>query len=146
MATSDVEALIQGRASAQQHAYTTANVDKLMTFYTKDVDFTDVAMGAFNLNYDALRGFYEAMYNQVHDMTITNTSVSGTTPELVTWEMDLGFTLTTDSAELGLKTGEKVLAKGVQVQHWGEVTDNGSGEKAWKIWKESDYFIVVKKE
>ena len=103
-------------------------------------------MGAFNLNYDALRGFYEAMYNQVHDMIITNTSVSGTTPELVTWEMDLGFTLTTDSAELGLKTGEKVLAKGVQVQHWGEVTDKGSGEKAWKIWKESDYFIVVKKE
>ena len=54
MATSDVEALIQGRASAQQHAYTTANVDKLMTFYTKDVDFTDVgkytpirSLGAF---------------------------------------------------------------------------------------------------
>ncbi len=42
MANSDVKTLINDRASAQHHAYTTANVDKLMSFYTKDVDFSDV--------------------------------------------------------------------------------------------------------
>ena len=77
-------------------------------------------------------------------MTITNTTVSGTSPELVTWEMDLGFTLTSDSAEMGLKAGETILMKGVQVQHWCEDAE-GSGEKAWRIYKEMDYFIPSKK-
>ncbi len=101
-------------------------------------------MGAFNLNYDHLRAFYDGMYKQVRDMTIANTTVSGTSPELVTWEMDLGFTLISDSAEMALKAGETILMKGVQVQHWREYTE-GSGEQTWKIYKEMDYFIVSKK-
>lgn len=95
------------------------------------------------MDYVSLRAFNEAMYIQVRDMTITNTTVSGTGPELVTWEMDLGFTLNSDSTELGLKAGEKVLMKGVQVQHWRE--EEEGGEKVWRIWKEGDYFITSKR-
>jgi len=48
-------------------------------------------------------------------------------------EMNLGFILTVDSEELGLKAGQKIPTKGVALQHWREETDEGSGKKVWKI-------------
>jgi ketosteroid isomerase-like protein len=95
-------------------------------------------MSAYNLNRTSLRGFYDIMYGALHSITITNITVTGSSPDFVTWEMDLGFVMKADDEHLGLKAGAKVLMKGVAVQWWRKE------EGEWKIWKERDYFIVKK--
>jgi hypothetical protein len=95
-------------------------------------------MSAYNLNHTSLRGFYDMMYGALHSMTITNVTVTGNSPDFVTWEMDLGFVMKGDDEHLGLKAGAKVLMRGAALQWWRE--EDGK----WKIWKERDYFIVQK--
>ena len=95
-------------------------------------------MSAYDLNYSSLRDFYSTMFSMLHSMTITNVTISGTSPDFVTWEMDLGFVMKVDDEHLGLKAGQKVLMKGAAVQWWREE------EGKWQIWKERDYFIVKK--
>jgi hypothetical protein len=95
-------------------------------------------MSAYNLNRTSLRGFYDMMYGAPHSITITNITVTGSSPDFVTWEMDLGFVMKADDEHLGLKASAKVLMKGVAVQWWRKE------EGQWKFWKERDYFIVKK--
>lgn len=95
-------------------------------------------MSVYNLNYTALHDFYSMMYSVLHSITITNVTVSGTSPDFVSWEMDLGFVMKADNEHLGFKAGEKALMKGTALQWWREE------EGKWKIWKERDYFIVKK--
>ena len=73
-------------------------------------------MSAYNLSHASLRGFHDMMYGAPHSMTITNITVTGSSPHFVTWEMDLGFVMAADGEYLGLKAGAKVLMKGVAVQ------------------------------
>jgi len=73
-------------------------------------------MSAYNLSHASLRGFYDMMYGALHSMTITNVTVTGSSPDFVTWEMDLGFVMAADDEYLGLKAGAKVLTTGVAVQ------------------------------
>jgi hypothetical protein len=42
MGGNDIQTLIEQRASALADAFTSQDVDKLMTFFTKDVDFSDI--------------------------------------------------------------------------------------------------------
>jgi hypothetical protein len=95
-------------------------------------------MSAYNLNHASLRSFYTSMYTLCTDITITNVTVSGPTPDFVAWEMDLGFVMKTDDEHLGLQAGQKVLMQGVAVQWW------RLEDAQWKIWKERDYFTVKK--
>jgi hypothetical protein len=99
-----------------------------------------IAMSAYNLNYTSLRGFYESMYGNLHSMTITNVTVSGSTPDFVTWEMEIGFVMKVDDEHLGVKKDQKIVMKGAILQWWREE----DGE--WKIWKERDYFVIKSKE
>ena len=99
-----------------------------------------IAMSAYNLNNTSLRGFYEMMYGNLHSMTIVNVTVSGSTPDFVTWEMDIGFVMKVDDEHLGVKKDQKIVMKGVALQWWREE----DGE--WKIWKERDYFMIKSKE
>ena len=98
-------------------------------------------MSAYNLNRTALRGFYDMMFQVTSGMTITDVTVSGSAPDFVTWEMDLGFVMKADDEHLGLQAGQKVLMRGVAVQWWRKEGEEGG---AWKIWKERDYFVVKK--
>lgn len=177
MGSDDVKTLIEKRASALADAFTSEDVQKLMSFFSKDVDFSDIgtpptkypqrmplprflafpwhskpssssptfanksiAMSAYSLNNTSLRGFYESMYGNLHSMTITNVTVSGSTPDFVTWEMDIGFVMKVDGEHLGVKKDQKIVMKGVALQWWREE----DGE--WKIWKERDYFVIKSKE
>jgi hypothetical protein len=97
-------------------------------------------MSAYNLNHTSLRGFYGMMYENLHSMTITNVTVSGSTPDFVTWEMDIGFVMKVDDEHLGVKKDQKIVMRGAALQWWRE----GDGE--WKIWKERDYFMIKSKE
>ena len=76
-------------------------------------------------------------------MTLSNINLNSTSPALVAMEMDLDFSLTVDSKELGRKKRRKVKMRGVALQHWREEEDNE--KKKWRIWKEADYFFVVDK-
>ena len=42
MGSGDVKTLIEKRASALADAFTSEDVQKLMSFYSKDVDFSDI--------------------------------------------------------------------------------------------------------
>ena len=75
------------------------------------------------------------MYSKVKDIIISRTTTSGSTPEFVTWEMDLSFVAKSDEDLLGIKEGQKAVMRGVCVQHWREEMGK------WKIWKEADNFI-----
>jgi hypothetical protein len=97
-------------------------------------------MSAYNLNHTSLRGFYEMMYGNLHSMTITNVTVSGSTPDFVTWEMDIGFVMKVDDEHLGVKKDQKIVMKGAALQWWREE------DREWKIWKERDYFMIKSKE
>jgi hypothetical protein len=46
MGVDDVKTLIEQRASALAAAYTSEDMDKLMSFFSKDVDFSDVGKPA----------------------------------------------------------------------------------------------------
>ena len=70
-------------------------------------------------------------------------SVMSGSPETVAWEVEMEFLNLADMPEMALKSGQRVRVQGVSVQHWRE--EEGVGEKSWKIWKQSDYFISVKK-
>jgi hypothetical protein len=157
MGSDDVKTLIEKRASALADAFTSEDVQKLMSFFSKDVDFSDIgtppakypqyksssafprfpmaqqnlfqfpiftnksiAMSAYNLNNASLHGFYEMMYGNLHSLTIANVTVSGSTPEFVTWEMDIGFVMKVDDEHLGVKKDQKVVMKGAALQWWRE--------------------------
>jgi hypothetical protein len=108
---------------------------RFLTFANKSI-----AMSAYNLNYTSLRGFYELMYGNLHSMTITNVTVSGSTPEFVTWEVDIGFVMKVDDEHPGVKKDQKIVMKGAILQWWREE------DREWKIWKERDYFVIKSKE
>jgi hypothetical protein len=46
MGRSDIQTLIEQRASALADAYTSEDMDKLMSFFSKDVEFSDIGMPA----------------------------------------------------------------------------------------------------
>ena len=69
-------------------------------------------------------------------------SVMSGSPETVAWWMEMEFATLADIPEMDLRSDQRVRMQGVSVQHWRE---EGDGEKSWKIWKQSEYFIPVKK-
>lgn len=99
-------------------------------------------MQHYNLNYSALRRFLEGMYEGTKGFSIANSIVSGTSLEVVSWKMDLGFTKVSDTPVMAMETGQQVVMKGVSLQHWREEPLDGSEGKSWKVWKQTDDFVV----
>ena len=97
-------------------------------------------MQATNLDNSSLRDFLAGLYSQTSGMMLSNINLNSTSPTLVAMEMDLDFTLTVDTKELGKKKGEAVKMRGVALQHWREENED-KGVKTWRILKEADYFF-----
>lgn len=49
MGSDDIKTLIEQRGSDLADAYISTNMEKLMSYFSKDVDFSDIGMGASKL-------------------------------------------------------------------------------------------------
>lgn len=105
------------------------------------------------MNYAATYEFFKGSTRAMSTLKVLESSSRGTTPEFVVWEMLLEVGFDVDEPALDIQKGQKALIRGVFLTWWkwegeGEQWNGDLGEqglRGWKIVKESDYMIRVRK-
>ena len=169
-----VQTLIKTRLTHIKEASERRDVDAVMSWYSKDATFVDPGTTRLPLHglavdfhsferlevrnvsiagSEALRKFYANAYDAIPTFRISNSKMTGFTPEFVVCEMNCEGEAAKDVPHLRLKAGDILTTTGVSLFWWrweGKGNEwNGSlseeGVRGWKIIEERAYHLMERK-
>lgn len=111
----------------------------LKSYDEREVDFSDHAWGAANIDRNGLIAFLEETYTTVPGLKMITHGVHGT-KEFSVWEWTLKFRATEDDKVRGLEKGKEMWLRGCSL-HWWRIKKGGDPNVMidWRICKEGDY-------
>lgn len=102
------------------------------------------------MTHDDYRNFLGIMFTHTKHMRMETLRVHGD-QDFTAWEWEIKFVQNSDDPAHDLRVGQRIVQRGVSLQHWREVKVNdgdakdGNTQSRWEIYKTGDYWYLAEK-